>query len=278
MIELPPLGELAWLAGAMVATGALAGVLAGLLGVGGGIVIVPVLSVILAVLGVEPEILMHVAVGTSLLTIVPTSIASARAHARRGAVDWSLIRRWGATIVLGAILGGVAAAYLRSAELSLVFAAIALAVALFMLVRREGRPLFARLPGGPAGQPLPLLMGGISTLMGIGGGTLGVPLLSACAYPVRQAVATASVFGLLIAVPGSAGFVVAGWGHPDLPPFSLGYPNLLGLVCIAPLTILFAPLGARLAHSIRPGLLRVLFAVFLILTSAKMLLGALGVF
>ncbi len=262
----------------MVATGALAGVLAGLLGVGGGIVIVPVLSVILAVLGVEPAILMHVAVGTSLLTIVPTSISSARSHARRGAVDWSLIKRWAATIVVGAILGGLAAGQLRSAQLSLVFAVIALAVALFMLLRREGQPLFQGLPRTPLDQPIPLTMGVISTLMGIGGGTLGVPLLSACAYPVRQAVATASVFGLLIAVPGSIGFVVSGWGHPDLPPFSLGYPNLLGLVCIAPLTIVFAPLGAKIAHTIRPGLLRVLFALFLIATAVKMLLAALGIF
>lgn len=276
MIDLPPLGELAWLAGAMIATGALAGLLAGLLGVGGGIVIVPVLSVILAVLGVEEEILMHVAVGTSLLTIVPTSISSARSHARRGAVDWSLIKRWGATIVIGAVLGGVAAAYLHSAALSGIFGAIALAVALFMLIRKEGRHLFDGLPKGLLGQPIPLLIGGISTLMGIGGGTLGVPLLSACAYPVRQAVATASVFGLLIAVPGSAGFVISGWGHPDLPPFSLGYPNLLGLVCIAPLTILFAPLGAKVAHTIRPGLLRVLFAIFLLITSAKMIAGGFG--
>ncbi|SMF35626.1 Uncharacterized membrane protein YfcA [Tistlia consotensis] len=278
MVDLPPLGELAWLAGAMIATGAFAGILAGLLGVGGGIVIVPVLNVILTVLGVEPAILMHVAVGTSLLTIIPTSIASARAHARRGAVDWALIRRWGATIVLGAILGGVAASHLRSAALSLIFAVIALSVALFMLLRPEGRSLFPRLPRGLLGQPIPLLIGGLSTLMGIGGGTLGVPILSACAYPVRSAVATASLFGLLIAVPGSASFVIAGWGHPDLPPFSLGFPNLLGLVCIAPLTILFAPLGAKIAHTIRPGLLRILFALFLTLTSVKMLLGALGVF
>lgn len=278
MIDLPPLNELAWLAAALVATGALAGVLAGLLGVGGGIVIVPVLSVILAVLGVEEEILMHVAVGTSLLTIIPTSIASARSHARRGAVEWPLVRRWGASIVAGAVLGGIAAAFLESKDLSLVFAVIALAVALFMLLRREGRPLFGGLPRGLAGQPIPLAIGGISTLMGIGGGTLGVPVLSACAYPVRQAVATASVFGLLIAVPGAAGFVVAGWGAGDLPPFSLGYPNLLGLVCIAPLTIVFAPLGARIAHTIRPGLLRGLFALFLVATSIKMLLAALEIF
>lgn len=260
----------------MLATGMVAGVLAGLLGVGGGIVIVPVLSLALPVLGVEPEILMHVAVGTSLLTIIPTSIASARSHARRGAVDWGLIKRWGATIVAGAVLGGIAAAYLQSAQLSLVFGAIAFGVALFMLIRREGRPLFDGLPRGLLGQPIPLLIGGLSTLMGIGGGTLGVPLLSACAYPVRNAVATASLFGLLIAVPGTAGFVLAGWGHPDLPAFSLGYPNLLGLLCIAPLTILFAPLGARIAHSIRPQLLRMLFALFLLVTATKMLLGGLG--
>lgn len=275
MIELNPVEVLPLLV-AMLVTGACGGILAGLLGVGGGIVIVPVLYTALTVLDVAPDHRMHISVATSLATIIPTSISSVRAHHARNAIDWSLARSWGVFIVLGALLGGITARYLHSAELTLIFAVIALAVALFMAVRREGSYLLTQLPRGPGGRLVPIGIGGFSTLMGIGGGTLSVPILSACNYPVRRAVATASFFGLLIAVPGMLAFVINGWGIDDRPPFSVGYVNLLGFMLIAPMTIVFAPLGARIAHSIPPQQLRWLFTLFLLITSAKMFTSALG--
>ena len=272
------LTQLLPLVAAMLATGACGGILAGLLGVGGGIVIVPVLYLAMELLGIAPEHRMHIAVATSLATIVPTSIASVRSHHRRGAVDWPLARRWSAFVVAGAVTGGVIARHLRSESLTLIFAVIALAVALFMALRREGSYLREQLPGGAGGRLIPLGIGGFSTLMGIGGGTLTVPILSACNYPVRRAVATAAFFGLLISLPGVLAFVLNGLGIAGLPPFSLGYVNLLGFVLIAPMTVLCAPLGARIAHSIPPQVLRWLFTLFLLATSAKMFASALGGF
>ncbi len=179
---------------AMLAAGAVGGVLAGLLGVGGGLVIVPVLYTTLNLLAVAPEHSMHISVATSLATIIPTSISSVRAHHQRGAIDWALARRWGVWIMLGAILGGIAARYLGGIVLTLIFACVALSVALFMAVRREGSYWREQLPSGPGGTLIPVGIGGISTLMGIGGGSLTVPTLSACRYPVRNAVATSAFF------------------------------------------------------------------------------------
>lgn len=270
--------DLALLAAGMLATGTIGGILAGLLGVGGGIVVVPVLFLVLTVVGVEEEIRMHVAVATSLATIIPTSISSFRSHDRKGSLDWALVKRWAATIVVGAIAGGVVAAYLESGGLSLVFAVIALLVSLFLLVRKEGTYILPEVPRGLGGQIMPFSIGGFSTLMGIGGGTLSVPLLSACNFPVRRAVGTAAFFGLLIAVPGTIAFVISGWNDGDLPPLSLGYVNLLGFLLIAPLQALAAPLGARIAHSIPPAVLRRLFSLFLFITSVKMFGSAFELF
>ncbi len=268
--------QLLILALGMLATGALGGVLAGLLGVGGGIVIVPVLAVVLEILKVEPTILMHVAVATSLATIIPTSISSARSHHKKGAIRWDLVKRWAPAIVLGAIAGGAISTLLRSDGLSLVFAVIAFSVAAFMVLRKEGSYFVNQVPTGIGSQILPLGIGTFSTLMGIGGGTLTVPTLSACNFPVRNAVATASFFGLLIAVPGVISFVLTGWSVGSLPPGSLGYVNLIGFAIISPMSVLMAPFGARIAHAIKPTLLRRLFALFLLATAIKMAIAALG--
>jgi len=217
---------------------------------------------------------MHIAVATSLATIIPTSISSARAHHKKGAIDWTLVRRWAPLIVIGALGGGLLARDLRTESLTLVFAGIAFIVALWISLRDEKKPLLSQIPSTPAGMILPFSIGGFSTLMGIGGGTLSVPILSACNYPMRSSVATASFFGLLISIPGMLSFVINGLAINNLPPFSLGYVNLLGFALIAPMTVLFAPLGARIAHSINPNTLRKLFAVFLLLTSAKMALSS----
>lgn len=254
---------------AMLATGLVGGVLAGLLGVGGGIIVVPVLHQVLTLIGLDPALTMHVAVGTSLATIVPTAVSSSRSHYRRGGIDMELVRSWTPWVVLGSVAGTVAAAWFRGTALSAVFAVVALCVAAWMGFRREEAPVFATLPSGPLKGTTAAGIGLFSTLMGIGGGTLSVPILSACGYPIRRAVGTASLFGLFIAVPGTIGFILAGWARPGLPPFSLGYVNLIGLILIAPTSMLAAPWGARIAHGIRPRTLRLCFAFFLTLTAIK---------
>jgi len=269
----------AWLAGlvlALVVTGAIAGVLAGLLGVGGGIVIVPVLYHLFTLLGIDESVRMHVTVGTSLATIIPTSIMSSRAHRRRGSLDVSLIRRLMPGVVVGVVLGAIASRYLGGGVLTAVFAVVALAVALNMAFKREGFALADGLPG-PAGTALiGGGIGGVSTLMGIGGGTLSVPILNALRVPMHTAVGTGAMLGMVISLPGALAFVVNGLGVPLRPPLSLGYVNLLGMALIVPATMATTGWGARLAHRIDARRLRQVFALFLALTSARMLAGLLS--
>ncbi|MCJ8340536.1 MAG: sulfite exporter TauE/SafE family protein [Pseudomonadales bacterium] len=255
---------------ALLATGAIAGLLAGLLGVGGGIVIVPVLYLMLPLLGVDESVLMHVAVGTSLATIIPTSIMSARSHHKRGGVDFELLKSWGPIIFLGVVIGGYFGTTVKGEVLTLIFAVVAILVAANMALRKEGIVLADALPVGAIRHSLALVVGMFSVVMGIGGGTLSVPILTAFNYPIRRAVGTASAIGLIIALPGSATFILSGMGHPDLPPGSLGYANLFGFALIVPATMLMAPVGAKLAHSINPIHLRMAFAFFLLLTSLRM--------
>lgn len=260
---------------AMLATGAIAGVLAGLLGVGGGIVIVPALDAVLGTLQVDPAIRMHVAVATSLATIVPTSLSSTRSHHRRGSVDFALARNWGLFILLGSILGAWLASGMHSAGMSLVFALVIAVMALRMLLPAGSLALVREIPSGPLGRVFPLGIGGVSSIMGIGGGTLSVPALSLLGLSMHRAVGTSALFGLLIALPGALAYVVTGWGDPHLPPGSLGFVSLPGLLCIAPMTVLTAPLGVRLAHRLNPAQLRLFFGGFLLLVALRMLYRAL---
>lgn len=262
--------QLLTLAALLLAAGAVAGVTAGLLGVGGGIVLVPVLWHLFTGLGVDEAIRMHLAVGTSLVTIVATSASSVRAHHRRGAVDLALLRSWGPWIFLGVLAGTVLASYARGPVLTLVFASVALVVALYMGLARQEWRLANRLPEGAPKAALAGAIGTISAMMGIGGGTLGVPILTLCGYPIHRAVGTAAAIGFIIGVPGAAGFAVSGWGTPDLPPLSAGYVNLLGFALIFPTSTLLAPYGARLAHSLNTRVLRRVFAVFLGVTAVRM--------
>ncbi len=270
-----PLSELIALALALVAVGCLSGFLAGLLGIGGGIVVVPALYFVLNLTGVAPELQPHIAVGTSLATIIPTSILSMRTHSAKGSVDWDLASRWAIWIALG-VLGGIAiAASVKGAVLTGVFGVVAAIVAVQLALTPEGAHLSAQLPGAPLFQLLGAGIGGFSTLMGIGGGTLSVPVLSLCNYPTRRAIGTASVLGCVIAVPGTLGFIWDGWGRAGLPPWSLGYVWLIGFGCIATSSIFFAPIGARAAHTVNVFWLRKLFALFLALTAIKMLYAVL---
>ncbi|MCU0893898.1 MAG: sulfite exporter TauE/SafE family protein [Rhodospirillales bacterium] len=268
---------------ALLAAGIAAGLLAGLLGVGGGIVIVPVLFHLFSLLGFPEDVRMHIAVGTSFATIMPTSIISARAHARRGAVDQGLLWALGPPVFVGTLAGTVIAGSVRGDVLSGVFAVVALAVAANMAFGMEGRALRNGLPGGWRTWAIGGVIGGVSSMMGIGGGSLSVPVMSACRYPIRTAVGTAAAIGLIIAVPGALGFIATGWGTPGpgwgtpgLPPGSLGYVNLIGFALIVPATMLAAPWGARVAHAIKPQLLRRAFAAFLCLTSLRMIYGLLS--
>lgn len=263
------------LAAVLVATGCVAGVLAGLLGVGGGIIVVPVLFTMLGLIDIDPSVRMHVAVGTSLASIVITSIVSARSHHRRGAVDVALLKSWGGWIFAGSVAGTLIAGSVGGDVLGLVFAAVAMGVALYMSATPPDFRLRDSLPAGPAGWASGSVIGGLSAMMGIGGGTLCVPFFNAFGFPVHRAVGTAAAIGLIIAVPAALGFIITGWGIAALPAASVGHVNLLGLVLIAPFTSLTAPLGVKLAHRLSPRALKLAFAFFLFATSVRMIVGLL---
>lgn len=269
-------GEAGTLALGLVIAGAVSGLIAGMLGVGGGIVVVPILYHVLSLVGVDENLRMHIAIGTSLATIVPTAFASARAHDAKGALDWALVRRWAAPMLAGVIAGSVFAGAARGQTLALIFAAAATPVALNLAFGSETRRIAERLPEGPAGLLLPAAIAALSTAMGIGGGTLGVPALTLFGYPIHRAVGTASAFGVIVAIPGTLGAILAGWGAPGLPPYSLGYANGLAFLLIAPIAFFAAPFGAEIAHDMDRRKLRVVFAIFIAATAGRMLYDALA--
>ena len=254
----------------MLVTGCFAGVLAGLFGIGGGIVIVPVLEAALGFLGVDAAIRMHVAVATSLATIIPTSISSARAHHQRQSVDVEIVKRWAIFVLLGALLGAWIAAQVHSRVLAMVFATLALLVAIKMVFLPETRNLADGVPHAPWVPVIPTAIGCFSSMMGIGGGTFSVMTLTLFNEPIHRAVGTAALFGLVISLPATAGFVVAGWGDVRLPPGNLGYVSLIGFACIAPATVLAAPIGAKIAHGLSHKRLSVLFGAFLLIVSLRL--------
>lgn len=256
----------------LAAAGAIGGVIAGLLGVGGGIVIVPVLFYLLPLAGVADELRMHIAVATSLATIIATSIVSARAHYKRGGVDVPLLKSVGGGVVVGTVIGVVVGTIASAAILTAVFAGMALIVSIHMTFF-QGRQVFGGLPGLAGRTAIGVVIGAISTMMGIGGGSLAVPTFTLCGVPIRRAVGTAAAIGLIIAVPATIGFAVGGWDAPNLPVGSLGYVNAIGFVLIAPLSTLCAPLGARLAHTIPQEWLSRLFALFLAITAVRMFMS-----
>ena len=267
--------DLALLAIGVIGTGAVAGVLAGLLGVGGGIVVVPVLFWVFVALDLPPELGMQVAVATSLITVSVTALSSARAHHLRGSLDMALVWRWAPWMAAGALAGGLLAGLVSGRVLLLVFGTIALLVAL-NLARPQTRVLAEALPEARGAQPaLASGVGGISAMMGIGAGTLGVPLMTAFSVPVHRAVGTAAGLGLVIGVPAAIAMMVTGQGVEGRPPLSVGYANIPAAALILPLSVLCAPLGARLAHALEPVWIKRAFAVFLCITAARMLWVAL---
>lgn len=255
-----------------LALGAFAGLMAGLLGVGGGLIIVPVLAWIFQHQAVAAANLMHLAIGTSLATIVVTSLSSVRAHHRRGAVLWPVVWRLTPGIILGAWLGAAVAHALPSAILSKIFAGFVLLVAAQMAFGAKPAPQRS-LPGLTGMAAVGGLIGVVSAIVGIGGGSLTVPFLTWCNVAMRQAVATSAACGLPIALAGSIGFVVTGLSAAPLPPWSVGYVSLPALVGVAAASMLTAPLGAKLAHTLPTTVLKKVFAGFLTLIGLKMLLG-----
>ncbi|MGQ7959833.1 sulfite exporter TauE/SafE family protein [Pseudomonas sp. SP16.1] len=242
--------------------GAAAGVLAGLFGVGGGLIIVPVLVFSFASQGMPAEVLTHLAVGTSLATIVFTSINSLLEHQRKGAVRWPLFRWLTLGILFGAALGALSAAAIHGEYLQKIIGVFALVIAVQMAL-----DLKPRAEGTVPGRPLLAAAGGVigwaSAIFGIGGGSLTVPFLVWRSVPMQQAVATSAACGLPIAIAGALSFVATGWGNPQLPPWSVGFVYLPALVGIAVTSMFFARIGARLAHRLSPRLLKRLFALLL---------------
>jgi uncharacterized membrane protein YfcA len=269
-------GELGTFALGLVIAGIVGGLVAGMLGVGGGIVIVPVLYHVLDLMGVDPGVRMHIAVGTSLATIIPTSFSSTRSHNAKGAVDWELLKRWVMPMVVGVLIGSAISGYAKGQALALFFACVALPVAAQLAFFPETRRLADHLPTGIGGLLLPAGIGGVSTMMGIGGGTVGVPAMTLCSVPIHRAVGTAAAFGAIISIPGTIGSIIGGWHAAGLPPYSLGYVNLLGFVLIAPASYFMAPFGAQIAHMTDRTRLRMLFAGFIAITAGRMLYDALG--
>lgn len=258
----------------LLVIGAFAGVLAGLLGVGGGIVLVPAFFYAFSVLGYESPQLMQLCLGTSLATIIVTSIRSALSHNKKGAVDWNVLKAWAPGIVVGAIVGVSVASSLRSTALQAIFGVLAIIVGLYMALGNKNWRLADAMPTGLPRIILSPLLGFLSVLMGIGGGSFGVPLLSLYNTPIHRAVATAAGFGVIIAVPSVIGFLLVDMSVA--PPYTIGAVNLIAFGLVIAMTLITAPWGAALAHRMDAGPLKKVFGFFLILVALNMIRKALG--
>ncbi|WP_238380965.1 sulfite exporter TauE/SafE family protein [Alkalilacustris brevis] len=273
---MPELSLLLQMLALLLAIGAFAGIIAGLLGVGGGIVLVPAFFYAFSVLGYEGPQLMQICLATSLATIIVTSARSVMAHNRKGAVDWEILRGWAPGIALGAVFGVLVAASLRSGVLQAIFGGLGVIVGLYLAF---GRPHWRLGPQMPHGVPRAVLspsVGFLSVLMGIGGGSFGVPLMSLYGVAIHRAVATAAGFGILIAVPSVLGFLFLAIDPAHRPPFTIGAINLVAFAVVIAMTLVTAPWGVRLAHAMDPKPLKRVFAVFIIIVAANMLRKALG--
>lgn len=257
--------------GVIAAAGAVAGIISGLLGIGGGIVLVPAFYYVFSMLGYTPEQLMQICVATSTGTIIVTSLRSVTSHHKRGAVSLELIRTWGPFVALGSVLGVLAAASLRSHQLQLIFGGIGVALGLYMLIGKPSWRIAEQLPGRALGGVYGTIIGFFSAMMGIGGGSFTVPLLTAYSVPPHRAVGTSPGFGLLISIPGFIVFLLTGWGIEGKPPGTFGYVNLPAVFLIMGVSLLTVPVGVKLAHSLSPARLRLVFALTVLLLAGNML-------
>ena len=264
--------EALWLIALLATSGVVAGLLAGAFGIGGGAIIVPVLYQALGFIDVPETVRMHVAVGSSLGIIVPTSIRSYLSHRARGTPDEDLIKRWRVWVLAGVLAGTVVAAYISGRELRAIFGVIALGIAAKMVFAKAEWRLADDMPGkfGLAGYGG--FIGFASVMIGIGGGIITNTIMTLHGRGLRQAIGTASYIGIVISVPGALGFVATGWDEPGLPAFSLGYVNLAAVALYIPITLAMAPLGVRLAHAVSNRVLEIGFGVFLITVGLRFLL------
>ncbi|UXX83112.1 sulfite exporter TauE/SafE family protein [Roseovarius pelagicus] len=260
----------------LMVIGAFAGVLAGLLGVGGGIILVPAFFYAFQTLGYDGPQLMQMCLATSLATIIVTSVRSVLSHNKKGAVDWVILRGWAPGIVIGAVLGVIAAAGLRSGTLQAIFGILALVIGLYMALGRSEWRVADAMPTGVRRAGLSPAVGFLSVLMGIGGGSFGVPMMALHAVPIHRAVATAAGFGVTIAVPSVAGFLLFDIAPENRPPLTIGAVNLAAFAIVIAMTLVTAPIGVRLAHAMDPKPLKRAFGMFLILVALNMLRKAMG--
>ena len=265
-----PLDQVLWLAGALVVAGGITGVLAGLFGVGGGAIIVPILYQVFTTLDVPESVRMPLSVGTSLAIIIPTSIAAYRAHRAKNAVDQPILRLWAIPCFMGVVAGSVIAAFAPSWLFKIVFIVIAGGNAILLLVGRKDWRIMEHEPGTWPMRSLGFLIGIISSLMGISGGMLSNVLLLMLGRTIQQAVATSSGLGVFISIPGAIGYIFAGWGKMVLlPPFSIGFISLIGFLLLTPLSVLLAPIGARLAHGLSKRSLELAYGFYLFVVAAR---------
>ena len=269
-----PLTELVWLAAAILVAGVVTGMLAGLFGVGGGAVIVPVLFEIFRLLGVPEEVRMQLCVGTSMAIIVPTALRSYQAHRATGLVIPDVLRSWALPAAAGVALGSVAAAFAPGAVFEAAFVLIAGFIAARLLLGGENWVLSRDLPGPAAMRGYGFAIGLASSLMGISGGSLGTMVLTLYGKPIHKAVATSAGIGVPITVAGALGYVLAGLPHQsELPFLSLGFVSLIGVALIAPISSWVAPMGARLAHALPRRHLEIGLAIFLIIAAGRFLVS-----
>jgi len=263
------LSQTAWLAALLAVAGACSGVLAGLFGVGGGTVMVPILYEVFSLYGAPDDVLMPLCVGTSLAVIVPTSISSFIGHYRKGAVDTDVLKVWAVPIALGVLFGILAASVARPILFKAVFIIVCLFLATRLLIGKDKWQLGDGLPVTSVMTGYGVLIGSSASLMGIGGGLVANVALTLHRFPIHAAVATASGVGLFVSIPGALGYVVAGWGHPDLPPFSLGYVSLIGFALLTPLGLLTVGYGVNLAHQMQKRQMEIALAIYLIFISLR---------
>ena len=252
--------------------GVLAGCLAGLFGIGGGAILVPILMTVFPLTGVHPDVVAHLAVGTSLLIIIPTAFRSYKSHQKRGAGNEALLKQWRLWVPLGVVLASLVVAYVPGDALRLVFSAVASVIAMRMLFNLKSFKLADELPGQKTTNGVGFGIGVLSTFMGIGGGNLNNLFMTSFGQSIHQAVATSAGLGILIAIPASLGYIYAGWGMENLPLLSLGFVNLLAAAIVIPFSTLSAPLGAKLAHRLSARQLELGFGVFLVIVAIRLLL------
>jgi len=264
-----PLGEIAVFALAVALSGVVSGLMAGVFGIGGGAVLVPVFYQVFGLLGVEEAVRMHLSVGSSLAIIIPTSLRSFTSHKARGAVDMELLRSFYVPIPVGVVLASLTAALISSEGLRIIFAVITLLVAFRLLFNRESWRIGTEIPGNPARGVIGVLIGYFSTLMGIGGGVMNNTFMTLYGRPMHQAVATSSGVGVMIAIPGTLGYIWAGWGAPGLPVASTGYVNWIAVALIIPIALIVTPWGVRLAHALTRRQLEIAFGLFCVFVSAR---------